>query len=219
MDYVAAPRHMNASSLGGAVPIEVEKGGRTLVLWKRFHFDTAQLGGLLTIISGEERILAMSQQSMQSGESMLKKSLDERRAILAQQIQMAVARGGRVESQGDSMAVVVYGKPVNHILHLLLTILTAGFWIIVWIILVVSGGEKRWMITVDESGNVLNQQVHGPVAIPTTIVVSPVAASAPSAPVSGSTSDKLTELKKMFDQGLITEAEYNEKRAKLLEQM
>jgi hypothetical protein len=156
---------------------------------------------------------------MQPGESMPKKLLDERRLILAQQIQMAVARGGRVESQGDTMAVVVYGKPVNHILHLLLTILTAGLWIIVWIILVVSGGEKRWMINVDESGNVQNQQVHGPVAIPQTIVVSPVTAPAPSAPLSGSTSDKLTELKKMLDQGLITEAEYNEKRANLLEQM
>jgi hypothetical protein len=161
----------------------------------------------------------MSQQPAPFNEQILKKSPDERRLILAQQIQMAIARGGRVESQGDAMAVVVYGKPVNHILHLLLTLLTAGFWLIVWIILVLSGGEKRWMITVDESGNVQNQQVTGPVAIPPTIVVSPVAAPAPSAPVPGNTSDKLTELKKMLDQGLITESEYNEKRAKVLEQM
>ena len=86
-----------------------------------------------------------------------KKTLDEKKSILAQQIQMAVARGGRIQSQTDTMAVVIYGKPVNHVLHLILTLLTAGFWIIVWIIVAASGGEKRQMITVDEFGNVLVQ--------------------------------------------------------------
>lgn len=83
------------------------------------------------------------------------KNLLERKAILAAKLQEAVARGGRVESQSDTMATVVYGKPVNHVLHLLLTLVTAGIWAIVWIILAVSGGEKREMITVDEFGNVL----------------------------------------------------------------
>ena len=58
----------------------------------------------------------------------------------------------------STMAVVVSGKPVNHILHLILTIVTVGFWGIVWLILVIAGGEKREMITVDEYGNVLKQK-------------------------------------------------------------
>jgi hypothetical protein len=87
------------------------------------------------------------------------KSVEERRQILAQQVQMAVARGGRIESQTESMATIVYGKPVNHILHLILTIVTVGFWGIIWLIVVVSGGEKREMISIDEYGNVAAQKL------------------------------------------------------------
>lgn len=86
------------------------------------------------------------------------KSADERKALLAQQIQMAVASGGRVESQSDTMAVIVSGKPVNHILHFFIGLFTLGLWWIVWIILAITGGEKRQMVTVDEFGNVLVQK-------------------------------------------------------------
>jgi hypothetical protein len=81
-------------------------------------------------------------------------SLEDRKRILAQQIQQAIARGGRVQSQSDTMAVIVHGHPVNHLLHFILGIFTFGLWWIVWIILAVSGGEKREMITVDEMGAV-----------------------------------------------------------------
>jgi hypothetical protein len=87
------------------------------------------------------------------------KTLEERKAILAQQIQQAVARGARVESQSDTMAVVIYGKPVNHLLHFIISLVTVGFWVIVWIVLAIAGGEKRQMITIDEFGNVLVQKV------------------------------------------------------------
>ena len=86
------------------------------------------------------------------------KTLEERKAILAQQIQFAVGKGGRIDSQTDSMFVVVYGKPVNHILHLILTIVTFGTWGIVWLILIIAGGEKRQMISIDEFGNPLTQR-------------------------------------------------------------
>lgn len=86
------------------------------------------------------------------------KSTWERKALLAQQLQQEVARGGRVDSQNDTMAVVVTGKPVNHILHFLITLFTAGLWIPIWIIVAATGGEKRKMITVDEFGNVQIQK-------------------------------------------------------------
>jgi hypothetical protein len=86
------------------------------------------------------------------------KTLEERKKLLAQQVQQAVARGARVESQSDTMAVVIYGKPVNHILHFLIGLVTVGAWWIVWLILAISGGEKRQMITVDDFGNVLVQR-------------------------------------------------------------
>jgi hypothetical protein len=81
------------------------------------------------------------------------KSSQERKELLARAISSEVAAGARVESQGDFQAVVVHGKPVNHILHLILTIVTLGLWVLVWIALAIVGGEKRSMVTVDPYGN------------------------------------------------------------------
>ena len=85
------------------------------------------------------------------------KTSDERKEALARSIAGQIAGGGRVESQSDFQAVVVKGKPVNHVLHLILTLISFPVlfaWAIVWLILVITGGEKRQMINVDEWGNV-----------------------------------------------------------------
>lgn len=72
---------------------------------------------------------------------------------------MGVASGARVESQSDTNAVLVKGKDVNHVLHLIISFLTCGLWIPVWLILIVTGGEKREMVTVDDWGNAAVQKV------------------------------------------------------------
>ena len=64
-----------------------------------------------------------------------------------------LSQGRRIESQSDYQAVLVYGHRPNHILHLILTIFTLGFWGIIWIALVVLGGEKREVVQVDEWGS------------------------------------------------------------------
>jgi hypothetical protein len=80
-------------------------------------------------------------------------ALETRRQILAQAVASAVVtQNARVESQSDYPAVLVTGHPVNHILHFLVTIFTCGLWVIVWILLVITGGTKRQMIYVDEWG-------------------------------------------------------------------
>ncbi len=91
-------------------------------------------------------------------EEMQPKTLDERKATLAREIAMAVPTGARIESQSDTMAVLVRGKKVNHILHLLLGFVTFGLWWIVWAYFLITGGEKREMVSVDEYGNVLRQK-------------------------------------------------------------
>jgi hypothetical protein len=91
--------------------------------------------------------------------SATRRSDDERKVILAQQLQTAAARGLRIESQSDFQAVLVEGKPVNHVLHAILTIFTCLLWGIVWAILAGTGGEKRQMVVVDEFGNVLWQKL------------------------------------------------------------
>jgi hypothetical protein len=55
--------------------------------------------------------------------------------------------GWRVESRTENQAVMVKGHRPNHILHLILTIITLGFWAIVWIAVTIFGGEKRKTIT------------------------------------------------------------------------
>jgi hypothetical protein len=83
-----------------------------------------------------------------------RKSLEERKELLARTIAHQVVTGARVESQSEFQAVLVRGKPVNHVLHLILTLVTFTLWGWVWIALAIFGGEKRSMITVDEYGNV-----------------------------------------------------------------
>ena len=70
-----------------------------------------------------------------------------------------MAGGARVESQSDYQAVLVKGKPVNHVLHLILTLVTCGLWGIVWIVMAIVGGEKRSMASVDDFGNVHVQRM------------------------------------------------------------
>lgn len=87
------------------------------------------------------------------------KSADERKALLARAIAGHVAQGGRIESQSDFQAVLVFGKPVNHVLHLIITLVTCLIWGIVWIVLVASAGESRKMIEIDAYGNVVVQRL------------------------------------------------------------
>ena len=91
--------------------------------------------------------------------STTRRTADERKVILSQQLQTAAARGLRIESQSDFQAVLVEGKPVNHTLHAILTIFTCLLWGIVWAIIAATGGEKRQMVVVDEFGNVIWQQL------------------------------------------------------------
>lgn len=79
---------------------------------------------------------------------------EERRALLAQQLQQAATRGLRVESQTDFQAVLVEGQPINHTLHAILTIFTCLIWGIVWAVIAATGGEKRHQLIVDDFGNV-----------------------------------------------------------------
>jgi hypothetical protein len=88
-----------------------------------------------------------------------RKDSEQRRELLARTVAGQVAGGARVESQSDHQAVVVKGKPVNHVLHLILTLVTFTIWGWVWVALAIFGGEKRSMVTVDEYGNVAVQKV------------------------------------------------------------
>lgn len=77
---------------------------------------------------------------------------EKRKALLARAVANEVHRGARIESQTDFQAVLVRGHRPNHLLHLILTLLTGGLWLIIWLIIAATGGEKRIVIDVDEYG-------------------------------------------------------------------
>jgi hypothetical protein len=88
-----------------------------------------------------------------------RKTGEQRKELLARQITNSVAQGRRVESQSDFQAVLVKGKPVSHVLHLILTLVTLGAWLVVWVPLAILGGEKREIASVDEWGSTTLQSV------------------------------------------------------------
>jgi hypothetical protein len=87
------------------------------------------------------------------------KSADERKANLDRRLSQDASQGWRIENRSDFQATIAKGKPIHHILHLILTILTAGAWAIVWILLAIFGGVKRRLITIDEFGNISDAKI------------------------------------------------------------
>jgi hypothetical protein len=79
-------------------------------------------------------------------------SLAHREGILDQTLIAMTAQKGRVETRGQTSAVVVFGKPVNHVLHLLLTIFTCTLWGPVWLLVAAFSGERRTTVSIDEYG-------------------------------------------------------------------
>ena len=64
-------------------------------------------------------------------------------------------RGGRivVDSRSETEAVFTFVKTPNHVLHGILTVLTAGIWLIVWLVVAAGGGHKEtWKIVVNPDG-------------------------------------------------------------------
>lgn len=95
-----------------------------------------------------------------SGTSKVEKSPEERKQLLAQVVQGEISKGaGRVESQGDYYVTLVRGHRPSHVLHLLLSIITLGLWIVVWILVAMGSGEKRMMVSVDEYGYVTTRRI------------------------------------------------------------
>lgn len=64
------------------------------------------------------------------------------------------ARGWRVDAFGPGQVTMVHGKRANHVLHLLLAVVTAGLWLPVWLVVGLSAREVRQVIAVDPWGRV-----------------------------------------------------------------
>ncbi|MBW3612641.1 MAG: hypothetical protein KY392_02130 [Chloroflexi bacterium] len=78
----------------------------------------------------------------------------EARAALDRAVAIELASGAELESQAGTNAVLLKGKKVNHVLHAILSLITAGFWLIVWLLLVLTNRRKRIVLSVNERGEV-----------------------------------------------------------------
>ena len=83
----------------------------------------------------------------------------ERIAALDEEVADWVRHGWRVESRSSFQAVLVAGKPVSHLLHAILAVLTLGLWLIGWLIVAVTGGEDRELVSVDPYGSIDSEKV------------------------------------------------------------
>ncbi len=78
--------------------------------------------------------------------------------ILDAQVARYVQAGWAVESRSETMAVLKSGDRPNHVLHLLITIFTCGFWAFVWFLLAVTSRQHRMALTVAPDGTVIPTQ-------------------------------------------------------------
>lgn len=82
---------------------------------------------------------------------------DADQRALAAEVERYIRIGWRVEASPiPGQVVMVHGKRPNHILHLLLSVVTLGLWLPAWLIIAVSTKETRAVLTATSSGAVAN---------------------------------------------------------------
>lgn len=77
--------------------------------------------------------------------------MDERLHVAVNQ---ELRAGWQVVSQTPTAVRLQKGHPTSHLLHLVLSVLTMGLWIPVWIFMAVVAGEKNKTLYLDKNGNV-----------------------------------------------------------------
>lgn len=85
--------------------------------------------------------------------------ITERNLVLDTELQGWARKGWRVENRSDGQATIAKGKPVNHLLHLILSVLTVGVWLLVWGGTMIFGGVSRRLVTVNPDGTVVVTKV------------------------------------------------------------
>jgi hypothetical protein len=92
---------------------------------------------------------------------------DERFAILQREIMEAVGKGWTVEGQWPpDRAILSKPASVNHVAHAILSLLTCGLWLIVWLLLALNSEPERRMLYVDQFGEVQVSVAGFPGALP-----------------------------------------------------
>ncbi|MFD0021739.1 hypothetical protein [Streptomyces sp. NPDC058382] len=84
----------------------------------------------------------------------------QRALILDWAVSQRIASGWRMESRSETQVVMVRGRPLNHVLHAVLTVFSCFLWGVVWLVLGVTNKVERIALTVDALGDIV--VVNGP---------------------------------------------------------
>lgn len=80
--------------------------------------------------------------------------VEQRTAALHSAVQSMAASGWVPLFVGETQATLRRGKRPNHVLHLLLSLVTVGLWVLVWAWLAIVKHERTVTLTVDAWGNI-----------------------------------------------------------------
>lgn len=128
---------------------------------------------------------------------------NEPTANVRQQMSQAVAKevadgGWRVESQTDYHTVLAKGGRTNHVLHLILTIVTCGLWSLAWLLIAHVNRRQSLVLRVDEYGNFSRQTTDskgaliGACAVAGVLVIAAIAGAASGGGDTGAATDTAT---------------------------
>lgn len=84
-----------------------------------------------------------------------------RRALMLAVEDQVVANGATVVLDGPHGVVLAYPRAVSHVFHAVMTLVTAGLWIVVWLALALGRGQRRVRLEADDWGNVWARPVAG----------------------------------------------------------
>ena len=95
-------------------------------------------------------------------ESTMPRSDSERKDLLQNYIVKMASSGWRVEAKSEFSATLSLGIKTAHVLHFILSLITAGFWAIIWIILVLSrlNKRRRQFLKIDKFGNIHTEDTY-----------------------------------------------------------
>jgi hypothetical protein len=82
-------------------------------------------------------------------------TLEQRQAILQNEIRDYVSRGYSVQSVTSTQAVLSKRKKVKVITHLFLAFVTVGFWLIIPLIQIINRKQYTVILTVDSFGKLI----------------------------------------------------------------
>lgn len=79
---------------------------------------------------------------------------ERRERILDWAVAQYVAQGWRVESRSEAQVVFARAGQVNHVGHLIATLLTCFVWLLGWIVVTLRSRTDRVVVWVDEWGGI-----------------------------------------------------------------